>query len=105
MKAAVVAVGTELLGPDRLDTNSLYLTRVLESYGVELRRKVVLGDIEDDIARELLRLAGEVDLVIVSGGLGPTADDVTREATAKAFGRGLSADSGALEALEARFRS
>jgi nicotinamide-nucleotide amidase len=104
MKAAVVAVGTELLGVDRLDTNSLFLARVLETYGVELRRKVVLGDTTDDIARELARLAGEVELVIVSGGLGPTADDVTREATAQAFGRELALDQGALAALEARFR-
>jgi nicotinamide-nucleotide amidase len=104
MKAAVVAVGTELLGVDRLDTNSLFLARVLESYGVELRRKVVLGDVVDDIAAELTRLAGEVELVIVSGGLGPTADDVTREATAQAFGRQLTRDQGALAALEARFR-
>ena len=104
MKAAVVAVGTELLGVDRLDTNSLFLARVLETYGVELRRKVVLGDTVDDIAQELGRLAGEVDLVIVSGGLGPTADDVTREATAQAFGRGLTPDADALADLEARFR-
>jgi nicotinamide-nucleotide amidase len=104
MKAAVVAVGTELLGVDRLDTNSLFLARVLETYGVELRRKVVLGDTVDDIARELARLADEVELVIVSGGLGPTADDVSREAAAQAFGRALTLDQGALGALEARFR-
>jgi nicotinamide-nucleotide amidase len=105
MKAAVVAVGTELLGVDRLDTNSLYLARVLEGYGVELRRKAVLGDLIDDIATELGRLAGDVDLVIVSGGLGPTADDVTREAAAKAFSRGLAPDPEAIAALEARFKS
>jgi nicotinamide-nucleotide amidase len=104
MKAAVVAIGSELLGVDRLDTNSLYLTRILESYGVELRRKAVLGDDVDEVAAELRRLAGEVDLVLVSGGLGPTADDVTREATAKAFARGLALDAGALANLEARFR-
>ena len=104
MKAAVVAVGTELLGVDRLDTNSLYLTRILESYGVELRRKAVLGDDEEEVARELARLAAEVDLVLVSGGLGPTADDVTREATARAFGRRLTLDEGALASIEARFR-
>src|SRR6185503_4326098 len=104
MKAAVVAVGTELLGVDRLDTNSLYLARVFETYGVDLRRKVVLGDSVDDVAAELARLAGEVDLVVVSGGLGPTADDVTREASAQAFGRGIELDPGALADLEARFQ-
>ena len=104
MKAAVVAVGSELLGVDRLDTNSLHLTRILERYGVELRRKAVLGDDVDEIARELARLGREVDLVIVSGGLGPTADDVTREAVAQAFGRGLVHDEATLAAIEARFR-
>jgi nicotinamide-nucleotide amidase len=104
MKAAVVAVGTELLGVERLDTNSLYLTRILESYGVELRRKAVLGDDVDEVAKELARIAGEVGLVLVSGGLGPTADDVTREATAQAFGLSLVRDAGALADLEARFQ-
>jgi nicotinamide-nucleotide amidase len=104
MKAAVVAVGTELLGVDRLDTNSLYLTRILESFGVELRRKAVIGDDEEEVAKELARLATEVDLVLVSGGLGPTADDVTREAVARAFGLGLALDPGALADIEARFR-
>jgi nicotinamide-nucleotide amidase len=104
MRAAVVAIGTELLGVDRLDTNSLHLTRVLESYGVELRRKSVLGDDVDEIAKELERLAREVELILVSGGLGPTADDVTREATAKAFGLGLELDPDSLAAIEERFR-
>ena len=104
MKAAVVAVGTELLGVDRLDTNSLHLTRILESFGVELRRKAVVGDDEEDVANELLRLAEEVELVLVSGGLGPTADDVTREAAARAFGRRLVLDPAALAEIEARFR-
>ncbi|HVR27913.1 MAG TPA: competence/damage-inducible protein A [Thermoanaerobaculia bacterium] len=104
MKAAVVAVGTELLGVDRLDTNSLHLTRILESFGVELRRKAVVGDDEEEVAKEVARLAEEFDLLLVSGGLGPTADDVTREAVARAFGRGLILDPTALDELEARFR-
>ena len=82
MNAAILAVGSELLGPSRLDTNSLQLTRLLRRYGVELKRKTVVGDTVDDLAGELARSLGEVDLVIVTGGLGPTADDVTREAAA-----------------------
>ena len=106
MKAAVVAVGTELLGVDRLDTNSLYLARVLEGYGVELRRKAVLGDAVDDIAARAARGSRARSTWSSSAAAsGPTADDVTREATAQAFGRGLVLDPGALDALEARFRS
>ncbi|MEE8138403.1 MAG: competence/damage-inducible protein A, partial [Thermoanaerobaculia bacterium] len=89
MKAAILAVGSELLGPGRLDTNSLKLTRLLRRYGVDLKRKAVVGDVRDDLADELVRTLGEVELTIVTGGLGPTADDVTREAVAQALGRSL----------------
>ena len=105
MKAAILAVGSELLGTDRLDTNSLKLTALLERYGAELRRKAVIGDSEAEIAAELRNLLPSVDLILITGGLGPTADDVTREAVAAALGRGLHLDSEVLAALERRFRS
>jgi nicotinamide-nucleotide amidase len=105
MKAAILAVGSELLGTDRLDTNSLLLTALLERYGVELRRKAVIGDSEEEIAAELRSLLPRVDLVLVTGGLGPTADDVTREAVAAALGRRLHLDAEVLAALERRFQS
>ncbi len=87
MKAAFLAVGSELLGVDRLDTNSLAATALLERYGVELKYKAVAGDSVADIERELLGMVSCCDVVLVSGGLGPTADDVTREAVAAAFDR------------------
>jgi nicotinamide-nucleotide amidase len=105
MNAAILAVGSELLGTDRLDTNSLRLTALLDRYGVELRRKAVIGDSEAEIAAELRSLLPRVDLVLVSGGLGPTADDVTREAVATALGRRLQLDEGVLAALERRFQA
>ena len=105
MKAAILAVGSELLGTDRLDTNSLRLTAVLERYGVELRKKAVLGDSVDGIASELKILLSTVDLILVTGGLGPTSDDVTREAAAVALGRGIRNDEAVLAALERRFAS
>jgi nicotinamide-nucleotide amidase len=105
MRAAIVAVGSELLGTERLDTNSLRLTAALDRHGVELRRKSVVGDSEEDLAAEVRALLGRVDLVLVTGGLGPTADDVTRQAVAAALGRGLHLDPEALATLEERFRS
>lgn len=104
MKAAILAVGSELLGIDRLDTNSLRLTKVLDRHGVELRAKGVLGDSTEEIAAELRRLLDLYDVVLVTGGLGPTADDVTREATAAALGRGLHHDAEVMAAIEQRFR-
>lgn len=105
MKAAILAIGSELLGTGRLDTNSLRLTRVLDRHGVELRAKAVLGDSVEDIAAELRRLLGLYEVVLVTGGLGPTADDVTREATAAALGRGLHHDEEVMAAIEERFRA
>lgn len=104
MKAAILAVGSELLGTDRLDTNSLRLTRLLDRYGVELRRKGVVGDSVEDISDELHSLLARHDLVLVTGGLGPTADDLTREATSLALGRGLRLDEEVLAGIERRFR-
>ena len=105
MKAAILAVGSELLGTDRLDTNSLRLTGLLARHGAELRRKAVIGDSEEEIAGELRALLPRVDLILVTGGLGPTADDVTREAVAAALGRGLHPDAAVLADLERRFQS
>jgi nicotinamide-nucleotide amidase len=103
--ATILAVGSELLGVDRLDTNSLRLTATLREHGVALRRKAVVGDDESAIADELRRMVAEAEVVIVTGGLGPTSDDVTREAAAAAFGRALREDREVLAAIEARYRS
>lgn len=105
MKAAILAVGSELLGTERLDTNSLRITATLDRYGVELRRKAVAGDAVEEIAAELRGLLAAVDLVLITGGLGPTADDVTREAVAEVLGRSLSLDEEVLAGLERRFQS
>jgi nicotinamide-nucleotide amidase len=104
MRAAILAVGSELLGTDRLDTNSLALTAALERHGVELGWKGVVGDEEGEIASEVARLVERCGLVLVSGGLGPTADDVTRPAVARALGRGIAIDPALVAWLEERFR-
>ncbi|MEM8932817.1 MAG: CinA family nicotinamide mononucleotide deamidase-related protein [Acidobacteriota bacterium] len=104
MEAAILAIGSELLGTERLDTNSLRITACLERYGVDLVTKAVIGDDEAAIAEELSRMA-RADVVIVTGGLGPTEDDRTRAATARAFGRGLTVDEDIVEQIRALFAS
>src|SRR6185503_9889464 len=104
MRAAWIAVGTELLGTERLDTNALTTTALLRRHGVELRRKAVVGDDEDELAGELRSLLGAHELVLVCGGLGPTADDVTREAVARACGRGLVFEPAVVADIEEKFR-
>ncbi len=105
MRAAILAVGSELLGTERLDTNSLRLTETLLRHGVDLRRKSVIGDVEEEIAAELRDCLPRVDLMLVTGGLGPTADDVTREAVAAATGRSLALDPEVLAGIERRFQA
>jgi competence/damage-inducible protein CinA-like protein len=89
MDAEIIAVGSEILLGATIDTNSAYLARQLAASGVNLFRKSVVGDNAERIAATLREALGRADLVIVTGGLGPTLDDVTREAVALAYGRAL----------------
>ena len=101
--AEIVAVGSELLTPHRIDTNSLFLTARLNEIGVVVRKKVVIGDSQDDLAVEVRDALARVDLVVLTGGLGPTADDVTRDVVARVLGRQLHADDAILERIRQRF--
>lgn len=101
--AVIIAVGSELLTPDRVDTNSLLVTRRLDELGVRLRYKTVVGDCRDDLAQALRLAIPRADLIVVSGGLGPTADDVTRETVAAVFGLPLDEDPDVVAAIRARF--
>lgn len=105
MKAAILAVGSELLGFERLDTNSLFLTEILLRHGVELVQKGVAGDDETEIAAAAARLLERADLLLVTGGLGPTADDVTRSAFASLLGRATRLDEEILTEIRERFRA
>jgi nicotinamide-nucleotide amidase len=105
MKAEIIAVGSELLTPDRLDTNSLFLTEELNKLGVEVVRKTVVGDNQKDLRDAFAGALERVELVISCGGLGPTADDLTRETIADLLGRKLQRDDRLVSAIEARFRS
>jgi nicotinamide-nucleotide amidase len=104
MKAEIIAVGSELLTPDRLDTNSLFLTRQLNRLGIELLGKQVVGDNAARLHDAFRGALGRVDLVLAIGGLGPTADDLTRETVAALLGRTLKRDDAILQGIEERFR-
>jgi nicotinamide-nucleotide amidase len=105
MKAEIIAVGTELLSPDHIDTNSLYMTGELNGAGWEVRRKTVVGDGLEDIAEAIQAALNRSELVILSGGLGPTEDDRTRAAAAMALGRKMTRNDEILEKLHRRFAS
>jgi len=86
MNAEIIAVGSEMLTPQRVDTNSLYLTDQLNAYGVEVVFKCIVGD-DRTLLTDTIRLAiSRSEIVILTGGLGPTEDDVTRDAVAQALG-------------------
>jgi nicotinamide-nucleotide amidase len=102
-RAAIVAVGSEMLTPSRLDTNSLFLTEHLDRVGIDVRVKSVVGDDRADLARALRGALDAADLVICSGGLGPTDDDLTREVVAGVLGLTLTEDPAIVEHLRARF--
>lgn len=103
MHAAIIAVGTEMLGTSRLDTNSLKVARVLERYGVTLGRKSIVGDVLDDIVEEIRHLLHRYDILVISGGLGPTEDDLTKEAVATALGLKMERDDQIVRRIEERF--
>lgn len=103
MQSAIIAIGSEMLGPTRVDTNSLKITSALETYGVPLVRKSVVGDLLGDLVAEIRYAFDRVDLLIVTGGLGPTEDDLTREALAEAFGLTMEVDQSIIDWIEARF--
>ncbi len=103
VRAAILAVGSELLGPDRVDTNSLRLTEALGRHGIELVAKAIVGDDEARIAAAVGRLLDQVELLLVTGGLGPTADDRTRQGVAAAFGRGLRRDDAVVADIRDQF--
>ncbi|HSP69473.1 MAG TPA: competence/damage-inducible protein A [Bryobacteraceae bacterium] len=102
--AEIIAVGSEMLTSQRIDTNSLYLADQLNALGVEVRRKLIVGDdrtLLTAAVRQALEYAG---IVILTGGLGPTEDDVTRESVAAALGRPLAFHQEISDAIEERFR-
>lgn len=103
MNAEIVAIGSELLTPYRQDTNSLYLTEKLNQLGVDVIFKTIAGDNRRQLTSAAEIALSRADLVIFMGGLGPTEDDLTREAVAEALGLELRRDPEILENLKQRF--
>ncbi|MFZ1086996.1 MAG: competence/damage-inducible protein A [Terracidiphilus sp.] len=102
MKSEIIAVGSEMLTPFRQDTNSLYVTEKLNLLGVTVAFKTIVGDRQRDLVSALRAALARTDIVVVMGGLGPTEDDLTREAVAEALGIQLRRDPDQVVALAAR---
>ena len=103
MRACILAIGSEMLTPFRVDTNSLFITERLNAIGYDVRLKAVVGDDVDELA-EVLRAAGVwADLIVITGGLGPTEDDVTRDAVARVYGMPLEVDEAIVDRIRDRF--
>lgn len=105
MKSEIIAVGSEMLTPWRQDTNSLYLTEKLNEIGVTVSFKSIVGDRRKDLVGAIRTALGRVDILAIIGGLGPTEDDLTREAVAEALSLTLRREGSLVAALHARAAS
>lgn len=103
LKIAVLTTGDELLNGELADTNTTRIAQILGAHGYFLRESLTVGDVDTDIEGALLYLAGKMDALIVTGGLGPTADDLTARAAARAFGRRLTLNDEALKQIRDYF--
>lgn len=105
MKAGIILVGTELLNGGTVDTNSIYMAEELNKYGIEIEFKIIVRDIKEEIIKTLKYCKKNVDLIIMSGGLGPTLDDITKEAIGEFLNKKLIVDDEELEELKVKFEN
>lgn len=105
MKAGIFLVGTELLNGATIDTNSIYIAEELNKYGIEIEFKMTVRDVIDEIVKALKYAKKNVDLVILTGGLGPTDDDITKEAMAKFLKKKLVIDEKEKKELLKKYKS
>ena len=105
MKAGIFLVGTELLNGATIDTNSIYIAEELNKYGIEIEFKMTVRDVMDEIVKALTYAKKNVDLVILTGGLGPTDDDITKEAMAKFLKKKLVVDEKEKKELLKKYKS
>ena len=104
MNAEIIAVGSELLASDRLDTNSLFLTSGLNQLGIRVIHKAVVGDSPDEMRTSFRHALDRADVIVSSGGLGPTDDDRTRDTVAELLGRKLQRNEDIVRHIQERFR-
>jgi len=102
-RAAILAVGSEMLTPTRVDTNSLVITDLLNEIGIDVVFKAIVGDDRAELAAQFAHMLDRVDLVVLTGGLGPTEDDLTRDVVAEGLGLPLAEDDAITEAIRKRF--
>jgi nicotinamide-nucleotide amidase len=105
LTAEIIAIGSELLAPDRTDTNSLWLTEQLNRLGIEVKLKTIVGDDDARLEEAIKDATKRSKVVVATGGLGPTEDDITRKVTARALGRRLLLDEQVLAEIRERFQS
>ncbi len=103
LSAAILAVGSELLTPHKTDTNSLFVTEVLNDLGIAVAFKAIIGDHRAELAAHLGHALSRHRVLILTGGLGPTDDDLTREVVAEHLGLELDEDPAIIDAMERRF--
>lgn len=103
MKACILAIGSEMLTPFRVDTNSLFITERLNAIGYDVRLKAVVADDVDELAQVVRAAMVWADVLMVTGGLGPTEDDITRDAVARALGVPLEIDEAIVDRIRDRF--
>ena len=103
MKACILAIGSEMLTPFRVDTNSLFITDRLNAIGYDIRLKAVVGDDVGELARTIESALAWADLLVITGGLGPTEDDMTRDAVARVLGLEMDVDEEIVTRLRDRF--
>jgi nicotinamide-nucleotide amidase len=103
LTAEIIAIGSELLAPDRTDTNSLWLTEKLNRIGIEVKLKTIVGDDDARLEEAIRDAVKRSRVVITTGGLGPTEDDITRKVAARSLSRRLLLDESVLAKIRARF--
>src|SRR5947207_2283874 len=103
MRACILAVGSEMLTPFRVDTNSLFVTEQLNTIGVDVRMKAVVGDDVDELTAILRGALEWSDVIVLTGGLGPTEDDITRDAIARVLNLSMLEDEAVVSRIRDRF--
>ncbi|MDQ3062292.1 MAG: competence/damage-inducible protein A, partial [Acidobacteriota bacterium] len=104
LSSEIIAVGSELLTPTKTDTNSLWLTEKLNEIGIEVKLKTVVGDDQSRLEETIKDALRRSDVVISTGGLGPTEDDITRQVSARAVGKELIFRADVAAEIEEKFR-